>query len=325
MKKIGIVGGSGYVAGELLRLLQFHDEISLESVYSVSNSARRISEIHQDLLGFKNRKFDDSLSEELDVVFLCQGHGFSEEILQSFSFSDNTKVIDMSNAFRLKKDAHFEGRSFIYGLTELNKDEIKNAQNVANPGCFSTALQLALLPLLKSNLISDDVHINGVTGATGAGASLLKTTNFSWRDNNFSSYKTFKHQHLSEVWQTAHELQPSFENEIYFIPNRGNFSRGIFSTVYTTYHGNLSEAKELYEAFYENSPFVHLFDNQIHLKQVVNTNNCLLHLEIYKDKLLITSIIDNLLKGASGQAIQNMNLMCGFEETQGLKLKANYF
>ena len=216
------------------------------------------------------------------------------------------------------------GKEFVYGLPEYQKEKIKNANYIANPGCFATAIQLAILPLASKKLLVDDVHVNAVTGATGAGTSLSQTTHFTWRDNNFSHYKSFTHQHLGEISETVNSLQ-QFKNEILFIPNRGNFSRGIFATAYTTFNGTLEEAMELYNTFYTNAAFTKISQNEIHLKQVVNTNNCLLHLKKHKNKLLITSTIDNLLKGASGQAIHNMNLMLGFEETVGLKLKASYF
>jgi N-acetyl-gamma-glutamyl-phosphate reductase len=259
------------------------------------------------------------------VLFLCLGHGNSTAFLQNNSFSENTKIIDLSNDFRLVADKNFEGKEFIYGLPELQKEAIQKATYIANPGCFATALQLAILPLAANKLLKNDVHINAVTGATGAGTSLSKTTHFTWRDNNFSHYKAFTHQHLGEVNQTVNQLQSDFSSEINFVPNRGNFSRGIFATVYTKFEGTIEEAKELYKNYYKDAAFTFVSDEEIHLKQVVNTNKCLLHLVKHENKLLITSTIDNLLKGASGQAIQNMNLMYGFEESKGIQLKANYF
>ena len=258
-------------------------------------------------------------------MFLCLGHGNSKAFLEKNSFSEATKIIDLSNDFRLKKDEVFYGKTFVYGLPELQKNKIKSANYIANPGCFATALQLALLPLADKGLLQDDVHINAVTGATGAGTSLSKTTHFTWRDNNFSYYKPFTHQHLGEIHQTVNQLQNDFDSEINFMPMRGNFSRGIFATVYTKFSGSLEDAKSIYKEFYKEATFTFVSDNDVHLKQVVNTNNCFLHLQKHKNKLLITSVIDNLLKGASGQAIQNMNLMLGLNETEGLKLKASSF
>mgnify|MGYP000330206051 CR=1 FL=1 len=241
------------------------------------------------------------------------------------SFSENTKIIDLSNDFRLTADRILDDKEFVYGLPELQKEAIKNAKYIANPGCFATALQLAILPLAANGLLKNDVHINAVTGATGAGTSLSKTTHFTWRDNNFSHYKAFAHQHLGEINQTVHQLQSDFNSEINFMPNRGNFSRGIFATTYTKFEGSIEDAQKIYKTFYKDAAFTFVSDDPIHMKQVVNTNKCLVQLEKHGNKLLITSTIDNLLKGASGQAIQNMNLMYGFEENLGLNLKANYF
>ena len=231
----------------------------------------------------------------------------------------------MSNDFRLKDNAIFQGKEFVYGLPELQKKKIKKAKYIANPGCFATALQLAILPLADKKLLNNDVHINAVTGATGAGVSLSKTTHFTWRDNNFSYYKPFTHQHLGEIHQTVNQLQTEFDSEINFMPNRGNFSRGIFATLYTKFEGSLEEAKAIYKEYYKKAAFTFVSDQELHLKQVVNTNKCLIHLHKHNDKLLITSCIDNLVKGASGQAVQNMNLMFGFEETEGIQLKGSYF
>ena len=258
-------------------------------------------------------------------MFLCLGHGNSTAFLANNSFSDHTKIIDLSNDFRLLADKNFDGKDFVYGLPELDKEIIKTAKYIANPGCFATALQLAILPLAANGLLKNDVHINAVTGATGAGTSLSETTHFTWRDNNFSHYKAFNHQHLGEINQTVNQLQADFNSEINFVPNRGNFSRGIFATTYTKFDGNIEDAKKMYKEYYKDAAFTFVSDVDIHMKQVVNTNKCLIHLAKHNNKLLITSTIDNLLKGASGQAIQNLNLMYGFEETLGLNLKANYF
>ncbi|MEM6721064.1 MAG: N-acetyl-gamma-glutamyl-phosphate reductase [Bacteroidota bacterium] len=325
MIKVGIIGGAGYTAGELIRLLLHHEKVTIDFVYSTSNAGNKISDVHQDLVGTTDMLFSNKVNLKVDVVFLCLGHGNSKAFLQENKFATTTKIIDLSNDFRLKADQEFENLSFVYGLPELQKEAIVNAQNIANPGCFATAIQLVLLPLAHHKLLQNDVHINAVTGATGAGTSLSKTTHFTWRDNNFSYYKPFTHQHLGEIHQTVQQLQEGFDAEINFMPNRGNFSRGIFVTAYTKFKGSLEAAEQLYHDFYKDAAFTFVSSNQVHSKQVVNTNKCLLHLHKHENKLLITSSIDNLLKGASGQAIQNMNLMFGFAETEGLQLKASYF
>jgi len=325
MRRVGVIGGAGYTAGELIRLLINHQKTEINFVYSTSNAGNKISAIHQDLVGSFNLKFTNVINSNVDVLFLCLGHGNSVKFLENNSFSEKTKIIDLGNDFRLEKDKVFNGKTFVYGLPELQRGEIKKAKHIANPGCFATAIQLALLPLAHKKLLNDDVHVNAVTGATGAGTSLSKTTHFTWRDNNFSHYKPFTHQHLGEINQSVNLLQNSFDSEIIFMPNRGNFSRGIFATVYTNFEGSLDDAKTMYEEYYKEAKFTFISNEELHLKQVVNTNKCLIHLHKHENKLLITSIIDNLLKGASGQAIQNMNLMFGFEETEGLQLKANFF
>jgi N-acetyl-gamma-glutamyl-phosphate reductase len=312
MLEVGIIGGAGYTAGELIRLLLNHPKTNINFVYSTSNAGNKLYKVHQDLIGSTEISFTNTINSEVDVLFLCLGHGNSTAFLKNHSFSSNTKIID------LRKD-------FVYGLPELQKEKIKNAQYIANPGCFATALQLAILPLAANNLLNNDLHINAVTGATGAGTSLSSTTHFTWRDNNFSHYKAFNHQHLGEIHQTINQLQSNFNAEVNFMPNRGNFSRGIFATTYIKFEGSIEEAKSIYHNYYKEAVFTFISENDIHMKQVVNTNKCLLHLEKHDTKLLITSTIDNLLKGASGQAIQNMNLMVGFDELDGLKLKANYF
>ena len=325
MIHVGIIGGAGYTAGELIRLLLNHSEASINFVYSTSNAGNKVSKVHQDLTGSTDLEFTSEISPDIDVLFLCLGHGNSKAFLEKNQCSAKTKIIDLSNDFRLEADKNFNGKAFVYGLPELQKEAISKAKYVANPGCFATAIQLALLPLANANLISDDVHVNAVTGSTGAGTSLSETTHFTWRDNNFSYYKPFTHQHLGEINQSVKQLQNNFNSEILFMPNRGNFSRGIFATVYTNYEGSLDSAKTLFKEFYSDASFTYVSDNELHLKQVVNTNKCLIHLHKHNNKLLITSIIDNLLKGASGQAVQNMNLMLGFAETEGLNLKANFF
>ncbi|WP_034043129.1 N-acetyl-gamma-glutamyl-phosphate reductase [Wocania ichthyoenteri] len=325
MLQVGIIGGAGYTAGELVRLLIHHGKAEINFVFSTSNAGNKISDVHQDLIGNLDLKFTDTINPNVDVLFLCLGHGNSVKFLENNTFSDHTKIIDLGNDFRLEKDKVFNGKTFVYGLPELQKEAIKKTNYIANPGCFATAIQLALLPLAENGLLKNDVHVNAVTGATGAGTSLSKTTHFTWRDNNFSYYKPFTHQHLGEINQSVKQLQNDFSSEIIFMPNRGDFSRGIFATLYTNFSGSLEDAKILYKDYYKDAKFTFVSDNDIHLKQVVNTNNCLIHLHKHENKLLITSCIDNLLKGASGQAIQNMNLMFGFEETEGVQLKANFF
>ena len=325
MLEIGIIGGAGYTAGELIRLLLHHPETTINFVYSTSNAGNKLHKIHQDLIGSTEISFTDKINTEIDLLFLCLGHGNSTSFLENNRFSTNTKIIDLSNDFRLLADKNFDQKEFVYGLPELQKEKIKEAQYIANPGCFATALQLAILPLAAHKLLSNDIHINAVTGATGAGTSLSATTHFTWRDNNFSHYKAFNHQHLDEIYQTINQLDTNFDSQVNFMPNRGNFSRGIFATTYTKFEGNIEEAKKIYEEYYSDAAFTFVSDNDIHMKQVVNTNKCILHLAKHGNKLLITSTIDNLLKGASGQAVQNMNLMFGFKETLGLNLKANYF
>ncbi|MDO5979563.1 N-acetyl-gamma-glutamyl-phosphate reductase [Flavivirga spongiicola] len=323
--KVGIIGGAGYTAGELIRLLINHPKTTINFVFSTSNAGNKISHIHQDLVGSLDLKFTDTVNPDVDVLFLCLGHGNSVKFLENNTFSDKTKIIDLGNDFRLEKDKVFDGKNFVYGLPELEKETIKSANYIANPGCFATAIQLGLLPLAEKNLLNNDVHINAVTGATGAGTSLSATTHYTWRDNNFSYYKPFTHQHLGEINQSVKQLQNDFSSEILFMPNRGNFSRGIFATIYTDFEGTVEEAISMYKHFYKNAKFTFISDANIHLKQVVNTNKCIIHLHKHNNKLLITSVIDNLLKGASGQAIQNMNLMFGLEETEGLQLKGTYF
>ncbi len=325
MIQVGIIGGAGYTAGELIRLLIHHSKVEINFVYSTSNAGNKISSIHQDLVGSFELYFSHVINENIDVLFLCLGHGNSKKFLESHAFSETTKIIDLGNDFRLEKEQIFQQKQFVYGLPELQKEAIQKATYIANPGCFATAIQLALLPLAKASLLNEHIHVNAVTGATGAGTSLSATTHFTWRDNNFSYYKPFTHQHLGEINQSVKILQTNFDREIVFMPNRGDFSRGIFATAYTNFEGTLEEAKILYKTFYEEAKFTVVSDKEIHLKQVVNTNKCLIHLHKHENKILVTSIIDNLLKGASGQAVQNMNLMFGFEETEGLNLKATYF
>ncbi|RZS92477.1 N-acetyl-gamma-glutamyl-phosphate reductase [Aquimarina brevivitae] len=325
MIKVGIVGGSGYTAGELIRILVHHPQVSIDFIYSTTNSGKAVTHQHQDLLGETTLLFTDRINPAVDVVFLCLGHGKSKTFLNTHDFSSGTKVIDLSNDFRLQKESWFKERSFIYGLPELHKNSISKAKNIANPGCFATAIQLALLPLAKENMLQNSIHINATTGSTGAGVLPSDTTHFSWRDNNFSSYKVFEHQHLDEIGQSLEELQEKDIPSIYFVPNRGNFSKGIYASVYTKFDGSDEQAIALYKQFYKDSSFTLISNQEIHLKQVINTNKCILHITKKKDMLVVTSIIDNLIKGASGQAVQNMNLMCGIEEYTGLQLKGNAF
>lgn len=324
MIKSGIIGGSGYTGGELIRILLNHSEVQIDFVYSTTRAGKPVTSAHPDLLGLTDLSFSGDVNLEIDVVFLCLGHGNSTAFLKEHAFSASTKIIDLSNDFRLKNDADFGGKEFIYGLPETNKDKISQSNYIANPGCFATAIQLALLPLAKAGLLQNQVHINAVTGSTGAGIKPSATTHFSWRNNNASWYKPFTHQHLDEIGESL----SSFDNEVgalFFLPNRGNFARGILATAYTPCDKSLEEVKAIYQAFYADALFTQIAEEPIALKQVVNTNQCHIHLHKHEGTLLVTSIIDNLLKGASGQAVQNMNLMFGFDESEGLKLKAGAF
>ncbi len=316
--KVGIAGAAGYTGGELIRILLNHPDVVIGFVHSNSCAGKFVHEIHTDLVGDTDLKFTNELSD-VDVLFLCMGHGESEKFLKENAITDKIKVIDLSQDFRMQPSG------FVYGLPELNREQIKSADKIANPGCFATCIQLALLPLAKNGSLKDDIHISATTGSTGAGQLLSATSHFSWRQNNLSVYKAFEHQHLNEIGQSITQLQPSFKSELNFIPSRGSFTRGIFTSIYTDCDLNIEEINKAYEDYYSTHPFVHICSAAIDLKQVVNTNKCLIHLEKHGTKLLITSCIDNLLKGASGQAIQNMNLLFGLEETKGLKLKANYF
>lgn len=321
MINIGIIGGSGYTAGELLRILTAHPQAVIDFVYSTTNAGKPIASVHQDLYGEIEMDFTDAVNPDVDVVFLCLGHGQSKAFLKANTFSETTKIIDLGNDFRLTKDAPYNGKSFVYGLPELNKEHIKKAQYIANPGCFATAIQLAVLPLAKNNLLTNTVHINATTGSTGAGVQPSGTSHHPWRANNMSHYKAFEHQHLGEITQNIQQLQRGFNEEILFIPNRGDFTRGIFATLYTKLTANFNDVVQLYKDYYAAEPFVNITTDAISLKLAIQTNKCFISLEQKGSYLLITSVIDNLVKGASGQAVQNMNLMFGLDETTGLKLK----
>ena len=322
--KIGIIGGAGYTGGELIRLLLNHPGVETSFIHSRSNAGKPVSAIHQDLIGDTTLKFTGELSNDIDILFLCLGHGESRKFLTENKIPDKIKVIDLANDFRLEAQSSIGNRQFIYGLPELNRDKIKSANNIANPGCFATGIQLGLLPLAKAGLLKD-VYTTGITGSTGAGQSLSTTSHFSWRANNIQAYKTLTHQHLGEIGESLIHLQPTNDIDLSFVPWRGDFTRGIFISSTTNCDLSLEELNVLFSEFYKSNPFTHLSKEPIFLKQVVNTNKAVIQLEKTGSKLVIHSAIDNLLKGASGQAVQNMNLLFGLNETTGLKLKANYF
>ncbi|MEP2057412.1 MAG: N-acetyl-gamma-glutamyl-phosphate reductase [Maribacter litoralis] len=324
MIKAGIIGGSGYTGGELIRILLNHPATEIDFVFSTTRAGKKVTTAHPDLLGTTDLEFTGDVNLNVNVVFLCLGHGNSTAFLKAHDFCSDTVIIDLSNDFRLHADANFNDKQFVYGLPELFKTAIENAKYIANPGCFATAIQLALLPLAKAELLENEVHINAVTGSTGAGVSPSATSHFSWRNNNVSWYKPFTHQHLGEINESLHSLQENTGN-LFFMPNRGNFTRGILATSYTKFEGSLEYAKKIYHEFYKDAVFTQISEEPINLKQVVNTNQCHIHLHKHEDVLLITAAIDNLLKGASGQAVQNMNLIFGLEENLGLNLKAGVF
>ena len=320
--RVGITGGAGYTGGETIRLLINHPQVELVFVQSRSNAGKPLSVVHSDLVGETELKFSESPGQNIDVLFLCLGHGESKKFLQDNVIHDSVKIIDLSHDFRLGDS--IGKREFVYGLPEVNKESIKKAQNIANPGCFATAIELGLLPLAKHGLLKD-VYTTGITGSTGAGQKLQDTTHFTWRANNISAYKTLTHQHLNEIKRTVKQLQSGFSGSINFVPWRGDFTRGIFVSSIVTNDKSLDELKSIYKDFYSKHPFTIVSDETIDLKQVVNTNKCIIGLEKEGDKLVVHSVIDNLLKGASGQAVQNLNLMFGLEETAGLKLKSTGF
>jgi N-acetyl-gamma-glutamyl-phosphate reductase len=320
--RAGIVGGAGYTGGEMLRLLINHPSVELVFVHSNSNEGNLISDVHTDLFGDTDLRFTGTLSSDIDVLFLCVGHGDAKKFLEANAIDKRIKIIDLSQDFRLKTAAAGE---WVYGMPEINRERIRTANYVANPGCFATAIQLGLYPLAAKGLIKSEVHINATTGSTGAGQGLSTTSHFSWRNNNLSAYKVFNHQHLNEIGESLLQLDPQFDAAISFIPQRGAFSRGILASMYVECELSEQDAQELYTAFYADAAFTHVSKKNIDLKQVVNTNKCLVHVAKHGSKLFIVTVIDNLLKGASGQAVQNMNLMFGLEERQGLQLKALAF
>jgi N-acetyl-gamma-glutamyl-phosphate reductase len=324
MIRVGIIGGAGYTAGELVRLLLNHPEAEIKFINSSSNAGNKITDVHEGLYGETDLTFTDQLPfDQVDVVFFCFGHGKSREFLSEHTIPANVKIIDLAQDFRLAEP----GNDYVYGLPEINRDRIRTAQHIANPGCFATCIQVGLLPLAKNGLINGDVSVNAITGSTGAGVKPGATTHFSWRNNNMSIYKPFQHQHIPEIKQSLHQLQNNFCAEIDFIPYRGDFPRGIFATevVRVDENADIAGFVKMYKDFYADAAFTHYVDASIDMKQVVNTNKALVHIEKYGNKLLITSTIDNLLKGASGQAVQNMNLMFGIDERTGLKLKSVAF
>jgi len=318
--KAGIIGGAGYTGGELLRLLIHHPQVEIAFVQSRSHAGALVSSVHTDLIGDTALEFSEAHSNDADVIFLCLAHGESPAIIGTID--PKVKVIDLGQDFRISSEA---ARPFVYGLPELQRKDIEQAANIANPGCFATAIQLALLPLAAKNLLHSDITISCTTGSTGAGQALSGSSHFSWRQNNLSVYKAFTHQHLAEIGKSIRQLQPGFSSKVTMIPQRGAFARGILACTSFSTNGSLDTLQQIYEDYYGSHPFVHLSKTNIDLKQVVNTNKCLLYLEKHDDQLMIVSVIDNLLKGASGQAVQNMNLLFGLEETSGLKLKATAF
>ncbi|WP_343565149.1 N-acetyl-gamma-glutamyl-phosphate reductase [Sphingobacterium sp.] len=334
MIKVGIVGSAGYTGGELLRVLIYHPEVEIVFANSASNAGNKLYEVHNDLFGDTELTFSSHFHSDIDVLFLCVGHGDARKFLEANPVAPAVKIIDLSQDYRLRANTMYQGQQFVYGLPELNKEAIQSAQYIANPGCFATNIQLALLPLASKGLLPDQIHVNATTGSTGAGQKPGATTHFSWRNNNLSAYKSFEHQHLQEISESLDQLQNGFlpasgdsllaraAERINFVPQRGDFTRGIFSAIYVD--SDLTEplAYELYEAYYATHPFTHVSRSNIDLKQVVNTNKSIIHLEKHGNKLLILNATDNLLKGASGQAVQNMNLMFGLDERTGLNLKS---
>lgn len=318
MIRIGVIGGAGYTAGELLRILLNHPQAEIVFVNSSSNAGNNITDVHGGLVGECDLVFTDALPvDQVDVLFLCSAHGDSKKFLEGNAVPARVKIIDLSTDYRQQSAGH----DFVYGLPEMNRENICKAQHVANPGCFATCIQLALLPLAANGLLQSEIHVTAITGSTGAGVKPSSTSHFSWRNDNISVYKAFEHQHLQEIGQSMKFLQDGFSQDINFIPVRGDFARGIFASVYTDFEGSLEDAEAIYRDYYKDAAFTFVTSRNIDLKQVINTNKCLLHIEKHGKKLLVLSVIDNLLKGASGQAVQNMNLLFGLDEKTGLNLK----
>ena len=322
--KTGIIGGAGYTGGELIRLLIRHPYVSISFIHSRSNAGKPVHSVHQDLLGETKLSFSADFNNDVDVLFLCVGHGEAKTFLEKNEIDKKVKIIDLSHDFRLNQNAKLDKKKFTYGLPELNKEDIRKASHIANPGCFATAIQLGLLPLAQEGLLAN-IYTTGITGSTGAGQSLSTTSHFSWRANNIQAYKTLTHQHLGEINQSLEQLQPKKKIELNFVPWRGDFTRGIFISSQIDCDWKLEQLIELYDGFYADHPFTFLSQDAIYLKQVVNTNKCVIQLEKVGSKLVIHSALDNLLKGASGQAVQNMNLMAGLDECAGLHLKPGAF
>ena len=322
--RIGIIGGAGYTGGELIRLLLVHPHATIAFVHSKSNAGNPLHDVHQDLLGATDIVFSGEINNNIDLLFLCLGHGESTRFLKENTIEAGISIIDLANDFRLNKDANQGDRTFVYGLPEINQTEIATAKNIANPGCFATAIQLGLLPLAKAGLLGE-VYTTGITGSTGAGQSLSATSHFSWRANNIQAYKTLTHQHVAEIHQTLYQLQHDDHPAVHFVPWRGDFTRGIFVSSTISTDQSLETIQALYKEFYKDHPFTTVSDKPIALKQVVNTNKCVLFIEQEGKKIVVHSAIDNLLKGASGQAVQNMNILFGINQTTGLNLKAAAF
>ena len=321
MVRVGILGAAGYTGGELIRLLINHPQAEIVFANSESNAGNLICDVHEGLMGETDMRFTAEMPfNEVDVVFFCFGHGKSRAFLQEHTIPSHVRIIDLAQDFRIAGE-----HDYVYGLPETHRQEISTCMHLANPGCFATCIQLGLLPALKAGIISGDIHTNGITGSTGAGQKPGATTHFSWRNDNISIYKTFTHQHLHEINQTIHELQPQYDGQMFFIPQRGCFTRGIFVTSYARCNTPIEEVKAIYEDYYRDAAFTHVVSTSPDMKQVVNTNKALVYVERYVDQLLMVSCIDNLLKGAVGQAVENMNLMFGLPEDTGLRLKASAF
>jgi N-acetyl-gamma-glutamyl-phosphate reductase len=323
--KAGIIGGAGYTGGELLRLLLLHPHVEIAFVQSNSQAGKPLHDVHADLLGEIELIFSEIHHTNIDILFLCGGHDTARKFIEQNELPAHIVVIDLSQDFRHNGNSSLNDRQFVYGLPELNREKIKASKSIANPGCFATSIELALLPLAKANKLDGEIHVNATTGSTGAGQALSNTTHFTWRDSNVSSYKTFTHQHLKEISESFTSLQSGFKGEIFFVPQRGNFTRGIFASVYMKSDLSQAELDTLYANYYSSHPFVSISQKELDVKQVINTNRCFLHIEKHGDTVMITSVIDNLLKGASGQAVQNMNIIFGFDEKAGLQLKPSAF